>query len=111
MTITRTIKQLESEIEQLKEQVEYARSSAAAFYFVMECGNCEEDIYQGLNLTALEHRGRPAIPFDMASQTNFHCDHCGANNYTGDFCDAVFTEGGDACSSNGSEDDEDEPDE
>lgn len=86
--------ELEVEITQLREQLEYARNRAAVFYFAMDCGNCGEEIYQGLNLTALEHCGHPVIPFDMASQTNFRCDHCGASNYTGDFEEIVSTEGG-----------------
>lgn len=96
MTTTKTVEQMEAEIEQLKEQVDTLRSSAAAFYFVMDCGSCDEEIYHGLNLTNLEHRGRPAIPFDFASQTNFRCDHCGASNYTGDLNENVLTEGGEA---------------
>lgn len=55
------------------------------FYLTAECPNCDETIYYGLCVTADEHNGRPAIPFDMAVQTAFYCDSCGEKSYTGDF--------------------------
>ena len=63
------------------------------FYLVMACRDCDEDIYYGLCFSTLEHNGHPVIPFDMAAQTSFNCNNCGADNYTGDF--DVFVEGGD----------------
>lgn len=65
---------------------------SAAYYLLMECRNCDEDIYYGLCVTTLEHQGRPVIPFDIAAQSSFSCGRCGAENYTGDF--DVFCEGG-----------------
>ncbi len=65
---------------------------AAAFYLVINCSNCDEGIYYGPCGTTLEHRGLPAIPFDMAAQTTFRCDRCEAENFTGDF--EVDVEGG-----------------
>jgi hypothetical protein len=56
-----------------------------AFYFSIDCENCGEEIIDGLNVTTSEHNGRPVIPFDMASQSQFTCSDCGAVNYTGDF--------------------------
>jgi hypothetical protein len=75
-----------------KEIVE-AINDSGLFYHLLECENCDEEIYEGVACTTLEHKGLPAIPFDMASQTNFHCGRCGADNYTGDF--DVMCEGGD----------------
>ena len=63
------------------------------FYFSMDCGNCDEEILNGINGTTIEHNGLPVISFDMAAQSRFDCEHCGAENYTGDF--DVLTEGGD----------------
>jgi hypothetical protein len=63
------------------------------FYLTATCGNCDEDIAYGPCLTLVEYDGLPAISYDMAAQQNFYCEHCRANNYTGDF--EMFTEGGD----------------
>lgn len=62
------------------------------YYLVVDCGNCDEEIFYGPCGTTLEHRGLPVLPFDTAAQTNFVCDRCGADNYTGDF--EIETEGG-----------------
>lgn len=66
---------------------------AAAFYLVINCGDCGEDIFYGPCGTTLEHHGLPVVPYDMAAQNSFRCDHCGAVTNTGDF--DTFVEGGD----------------
>jgi len=66
--------------------------SVAAYYLVAECQNCDEEIFYGPCGTTLEHDGLPVVPYDVATQTNFTCDRCGADNYTGDF--EIFSEGG-----------------
>ena len=63
-----------------------------AFHLLAHCGNCDEEIIHGPCLTTIEHDGLPVIPYDMAAQERFECDHCGAVNYTGDF--ELLTEGG-----------------
>ncbi len=55
-----------------------------AFYLVATCGHCDEDIFYGLCVSALTHRGRPAVSVGMVEQIVMHCEACGAANYTGD---------------------------
>lgn len=55
------------------------------FYLSVDCRQCDEEIIYGLCATTIEHNGMPVIPFDIAAQSDFRCDHCGAFNYTGDF--------------------------
>lgn len=64
----------------------------STFYLLVQCGNCDEDIYSGPNLTLIEHNGLPAITWDLAACESFDCPNCGAQNYTGDF--EIETEGG-----------------
>lgn len=107
MTDTKTTEQLQAEIDPLRYQLEAAQDKLGAHYLLMECENCDEEIYYGVCVTTLEHNGLPAIPFDTAAQTNFECPKCGADNYTGDF--EVFCEGGnDQDDEPEGEDDEDE---
>jgi hypothetical protein len=63
-----------------------------AYYLSADCGNCDEEIFYGVCVTLLEHNDLPVIPITTAEQTSFHCDRCGATNYTGDV--DLFTEGG-----------------
>lgn len=63
-----------------------------AFHLSAYCRNCDEEIIYGPCVTTIEHSGLPVIPFDMAAQSNFQCDHCGADNYTGEF--EIECEGG-----------------
>jgi hypothetical protein len=67
------------------------------FYVSIECPNCDTDVLFGPCLTLITHDGSdvPVIPFDVASQTTFHCEKCGVTFYTGDFdtfCDESETE-------------------
>lgn len=62
------------------------------YYVVMECGNCDKEIYYGVCVSFLEHNGLPVITFDTAAQTRFDCPHCDASNYTGEL--EVWVEGG-----------------
>lgn len=55
-----------------------------AFYWHIECPECDADIYNGLNITTEEHEGRPVIPIAMAEQTVVHCGGCSADIYYGD---------------------------
>lgn len=55
------------------------------FYLLINCVECDEEIFDGPNLTLIEHDGSPVISFDIAAQTKFRCDACGAASYTGDF--------------------------
>jgi len=55
------------------------------FYLSVYCQECDEEILYGPCGTTIAHNDIPVIPFDMGAQTNFECDKCGANNYTGDF--------------------------
>lgn len=64
-----------------------------SFYLSMDCRNCGEEILYGVCATTIENSGLPVIPFDMASQTQFDCGNCDAENFTGDFY--VSVEGGD----------------
>lgn len=64
------------------------------FYLLMECRNCDEEIYHGPVGTTLDHNGRLVIPFDIAAQTEFFCERCEASNVVGDLDDMVDTEGG-----------------
>ncbi|TKG67037.1 hypothetical protein [Prauserella endophytica] len=83
--------------------------SGLSFYLAIECQNCDETVHYGPNLSFHDdHRGLPVIYADMTSQVNFHCDHCGADNYTGDFHDQILCEGGDDQDED-EEDDGDEP--
>lgn len=56
-----------------------------AFYLVAQCPKCDEEIVYGQCVTFMEHQGLPLIPYDLAAQTVFECDHCGARAYSGDF--------------------------
>lgn len=67
---------------------------ATAFYLLVECDTCEEDIHYGVCVTTMTHRGLPVIPYDMASQTSFVCPNCDATAWTGDFQDLVEWEEG-----------------
>lgn len=77
------------------------------FYIVAECGNCDEEMFYGPCATLLEHRGLPVVAYDIASQTTFSCDHCGADNYTGDV--DMYCEGGAEQDDEDEDDDFDEP--
>jgi phage FluMu protein Com len=46
------------------------------FYFEVDCPKCEETLYEGVNLTLLEHNGLPSIPVDMASAVSVRCPGC-----------------------------------
>lgn len=74
---------------------ELAASETAApteplgFYLLMEC-DCGGECHVGPVVTLLEHKGLPAVPFDIASQTTFQCPDCGDKMHTGDFQDNVL---------------------
>lgn len=67
-------------------------TEALGYYVLLNCENCDEEIYDGVYVTLLEHMGLPVVAADHASQTRFNCPRCGASNYTGDL--DVFVEGG-----------------
>ena len=70
------------------DEVESAQVGSV-FYLQMEC-DCGGECYYGPVATLLEHRGLPAIPFDIASQTIFQCPDCGDRMGTGDLADHVL---------------------
>jgi hypothetical protein len=76
---------------------------AITFYLTLDCENCNKEIRWGPVMAFDEHQGLPAIPYDVAAQTRFDCEDCGAANYTGDF--ELYAEGG-----RDPEDDEDDGD-
>lgn len=61
-----------------------------AFYQYVYCRSCDEEIIDGPCMTFMQHNGHPVIPFDLAAQSVFTCDKCGARNFTGEF--EIFTE-------------------
>lgn len=69
-------------------------TQAAAFYLSMECETCGSDMYYGLVVTTEVHNGRPVVPFDIASQTQFDCDDCDGVTYVGDLDEATEHEPG-----------------
>lgn len=74
----------------------YRTNNELMFSVVIECGNCGSDVLGGLYATLLESiDGRPVIPYDIASESQFSCTNCNAAIYTGDFEENVYTEGGD----------------
>lgn len=54
------------------------------FYLQIDCPKCGEDIFYGLCMTTLIHRGRPAIPIDIGATDTYDCTNCGTTVYTGD---------------------------
>lgn len=61
------------------------------FYIQIDCANCDAEIMQGINITLLEHNGRPVILASAAEQIRVTCDECGATTVTGEL--EVLNEG------------------
>lgn len=46
------------------------------YYVMIQCENCDEEIYQGINRTYLEHEGLPVVSAAEGEQQSFYCDNC-----------------------------------
>jgi hypothetical protein len=63
------------------------------FYVSLDCEGCQNQVYYGPVLTLDEHRELPVVDAHVATATNFTCDHCGVQNWTGEL--DVYSEDGD----------------
>lgn len=64
-----------------------------AYYVMAECPECDSDVFYGICVSMLTHRGFPVVTYDVAVQTSFTCDECGCEFGTEDFELEVFEEG------------------
>ena len=54
------------------------------FYASMDCPDCAEPMYAGVNISNLDHQGRPVVPVEMFEQETFECSTCEHKIYTGE---------------------------
>jgi DNA-directed RNA polymerase subunit RPC12/RpoP len=80
-------------------------SEALAYYVLVDCPECDAEIYYGPCLTLLEHNGRPVLSGSELEQTRVDCPDCDARIYYGEL--DYMTEGGRGGSDEESDDDDD----
>lgn len=54
------------------------------FYLSLSCQECDNEVRYGPTLTLDTHRGLPVVPVEVVEQTNFVCDRCDTQNWTGE---------------------------
>ena len=63
------------------------------FFLLLDCENCDAEIFYGPCLTLIRHDGAPVVSVSMVEQMSVTCGECGATHYTGEL--DIMTEDGD----------------
>jgi hypothetical protein len=62
------------------------------YYVMINCANCDEEIYAGVNRTYLTHNELPVVSAAEGEQQSFECDSCGHTTVCGEL--DTYDEGG-----------------